>query len=95
MGVKQLPHTVADIQGPRRASTAFDAETREHPVPGGSAVGRVRRVLAWSALTLLAALALALAMVLATLADAPADPAPPPPTSPMQFGPSISHARPY
>ena len=91
MGVKQLPHTVADIQGPRRASTALDAETREHPVPGGSAVGRVRRVLVWTVLTLLAALAL----VVATLVVAPADPAPPPPTSPMQFGPSMGHARPY
>ena len=95
MQVKHPTHTVSATQSPRRASTALDAETSEHPVPGESAGGRVRHVLAWSALTLLAALALALAMVLATLAVAPADPAPPPPTAPMQFGPSMGHARPY
>jgi hypothetical protein len=95
MRVNQLPHTVTDVQGPRRASTTLDAEAREHPAPGGVSNGRVRHVLVLTAVTLLAAFALALTIVLATLAVAPADPAPPPPTSPMQFGPSIGHARPY
>ena len=67
----------------------------EHPAPDGVRNGRVRHVPAWTALTLLAAVALALTIVLAALAVAPADPAPPPPTSPMQFGPSMGHARPY
>jgi hypothetical protein len=54
---------------------------------------RVRPLLVWGALTLLAALALALALVLAGLVVAPADPAPPP-KPPMHFGPSVGHPRP-
>jgi hypothetical protein len=95
MQVKQPTHTVPAAQRLRPASTTVQADVREHPIPGGSAVGRARRVLVWSAWTLLAAVALALAIVLATLAVAPAEPAPPSPTSPMQFGPSMGHARPY
>jgi hypothetical protein len=95
MQVKQPTHTVPAAQRLRPASTTVQADVREHSVPGGSAVGRVQRVVVWSAWTLLAALALALAIVLATLVVAPAEPAPPPPTSPMQFGPSMGHARPY
>jgi hypothetical protein len=55
--------------------------------------GRVRHLLGWSALTLLAALALALAMVLAGLIVEPADPTPPH-KPPMQFEPPIGPARP-
>ena len=95
MQVKQSPRTVSAAQRPRRARATLDAEAIEHPAPSGVRNGRVRQVLVWSALTLLAAVALALAMALASLAVAPADPAPPPPTSPLQFGPSMGHARPY
>ena len=55
--------------------------------------GRVRRLLGWSALTLLAAVALALAMVLAGLVVEPSDP-PPPPKPPMQLEPPMGPARP-
>lgn len=54
---------------------------------------RVRRLLSWSALTLLAAATLALAMVLADLVVEPADPAPPP-TPPIQLEPPMGPARP-
>ena len=48
---------------------------------------RLRRLLVWSGLTLLAALALALAMVIASLAlELGSQPAPPP-TSPIQISP--------
>jgi hypothetical protein len=95
MQVKQPPQTVSAAQSLRRTSATLDAEARRHPALGGVRNGRVRHVVVLTALTLLAAVALALTIVLATLAVAPADPAPPPPTSPMQFGPSIGHARPY
>jgi hypothetical protein len=95
MQVKQPPHTVSAAQSPRPASATLNAEASEHPASGAVRNGRVRHLLVLAALTLLAAVALALTIVLATLAVAPADPAPPPPTSPMQFGPSIGHARPY
>ena len=95
MQVKQPPQNESAAQRPRRASATLDAEAREHPAPGGERNGRVRHVLVLTAMTLLAAVALALTIVLASLAVAPADPAPPPPTSPMQFGPSMGHARPY
>jgi hypothetical protein len=95
MQVKQPPQTVSAAQSLRRTSAPLDAEAREHRAPGGVRNGRVRHVLVLTALTLLAALALALTIVVATLAVAPAEPAPPPPTSPMQFGPSMGHARPY
>jgi hypothetical protein len=55
--------------------------------------GRVRRLLGWSAVTLLAAATLALAMVLAGLAVEPSDPVPPP-TPPMEFEPPVGPARP-
>jgi hypothetical protein len=55
--------------------------------------GRVRPLLGWSALTLLAAVALALAMVLAGLVVEPSDP-PPPPKPPMQLEPPMGPARP-
>jgi hypothetical protein len=65
----------------------------ELPVGDAVAGSTGRRLLVWSAVTLLAAIALASAMVLANLASAPANPAPPP-KPPTQFGPSIGHARP-
>jgi hypothetical protein len=92
MQVKQTLHTVMAVQRPQRARATGDAEAREQPAPGGPASGLVRRVLVWSALTLVAVLALAMATILAGSAAAPADPAPPKP--PMQFGPSMGHARP-
>ena len=91
MQVKQPPHTNSTAQELQPAGATVDAEAREHPAPGGVRNLRVRHVLVWTVLTLLAALAL----VVATLVVTPADPAPPPPTSPMQFGPSMGHARPY
>ena len=91
MQVKQPPETVSAARSLRRTSATLDAEAREHPAPGGVRNLRARHVLVWTVLTLLAALAL----VVATLVVAPADPAPPPPTTPMQFGPSMGHARPY
>jgi hypothetical protein len=61
------------------------------PAPG-DAGRRFRRVLIWSGLTLLAALALALAMVIASLAlELGSGPASPPPTSPIQFRPPGGH----
>ena len=60
------------------------------PAQGGEAGRRLRGLVVWSGLTLLAALALALAMVMvmviASLAlELGSGPAPPPPTSPIQF----------
>jgi hypothetical protein len=61
------------------------------PAPG-DAGRRFRRVLIWSGLTLLAALALALAMVIASLAlELGSGPASPPPTPPIQFSPPGGH----
>jgi hypothetical protein len=61
------------------------------PAPGGEARRRFGRVLVWSGLTLLAALALALAMVIASLAlELGSQPAPSP-TPPMQISPPIGH----
>jgi hypothetical protein len=58
------------------------------PANCGQARRRLRAVLAWSGLTLLAALAIALTLVIATLAqELGADPAPPPPTAPIQVSP--------
>jgi hypothetical protein len=55
---------------------------------------RLRGLLVWSGLTLLAALALALAMVIASLAlELGSGPAPPP-TSPIQFSPPVGHPMP-
>jgi hypothetical protein len=55
------------------------------PAQEGDARRRLRGLLVWSGLTLLAALALALAMVIANLAlELGSEPAPPP-TSPIQF----------
>jgi hypothetical protein len=64
------------------------------PAPGGEVHHRFGRVLVWSGLTLLAALALALAMVIASLAlELGSEPAPPP-TPPMQFSPPVRHPMP-
>jgi hypothetical protein len=95
MQANQLLHTVRAAQGPRHAPTTDPTEAMQQPI-GGAVVGgraRGRGLLVWSAVTLLAALALALVMVLASLASAPADPAPPS-RPPMQFRPSVGHARP-
>jgi hypothetical protein len=65
------------------------------PAPSGQAPRRVRAVLVWSGLTLLAALAMALAMVIASLAlELGSGPASPPPTSPIQFSPPGGHPTP-
>ena len=61
----------------------------DSPAPVGDAGRRLRRVLVWSGLTLLAAVALAL--VIASLAlELGSEPAPPP-TSPIQFSPPAGH----
>jgi hypothetical protein len=57
------------------------------PAQEGEVRRRLRGLLVWSGLTLLAALALALAMVVASLAlELGSQPAPPP-TSPIQISP--------
>ena len=64
------------------------------PASGGEAGRRIQRVLVWSGLALLAAVALALAMVIASLAlDLGSQPAPPapPPTPSIQISPSVGH----
>jgi hypothetical protein len=62
------------------------------PADAGRPPRRLPKVLIWSALTLLAAVALALAMVVANLAlELRSDPTPPPPTPPMQFNPPGGH----
>jgi hypothetical protein len=56
------------------------------PAQDPQARRRLRGVLAWSGLTLLAALAIALTLVIATLAqELRTDPAPPPLTAPIQI----------
>ena len=58
------------------------------PAQDRQARRRLRAVLVWSGLTLLAALAIALGLVIAALAqDLGSEPAPPP-TAPVQIGPS-------
>jgi hypothetical protein len=60
------------------------------PAQEGEMRRRLRGLLVWSGLTLLAALALAL--VIASLAlELGSGPAPPPPTSPIQFSPPGGH----
>ena len=64
------------------------------PAQAGDTHRRFHKVLIWSGLTLLAAVALALAMVIASLAlDLGSEPAPPP-TSPIQFSPPGGHPTP-
>jgi hypothetical protein len=62
------------------------------PAQAGEAPHRLHRVLVWSSLTLLAALALALAMVIASLALELGAQPPPPPPPPMQISPPGGHA---
>jgi hypothetical protein len=63
------------------------------PAQEGEMRRRLRGLLVWSGLTLLAALALAL--VIASLAlELGSGPAPPPPTSPIQFSPAGGHPTP-
>jgi len=93
MQANQIRHPAESAPGSRHAPTTDPAEVMEQPVEGVDAGGPRRRLLVWSAVTLLAALALALAIVVASLVSAPADP-PPPPKPPMQFGTSVGHARP-
>jgi hypothetical protein len=65
------------------------------PAQGGDPRRRLRGLLVWSGLTLLAALALALAMVITSLAlELGSAPAPPPPTSPIQFSTPGGHPTP-
>jgi hypothetical protein len=94
MQANQLRNAVRTAQDSRHAPTSDPTQAMQQPIGGAVAGGRGRGLLVWSAVTLLAALALALVMMLASLASAPADPAPPPPKPPMQFGPSVGHARP-
>jgi hypothetical protein len=62
------------------------------PAQEGEVRRRLRGLLVWSGLTLLAAVALALTMVIASLAlELGSAPAPPPPTSPIQFSPPGGH----
>jgi hypothetical protein len=64
------------------------------PAPSGQAGRRLRGLLVWSGLTLLAALAIALALVIASLAlELGSQPAPPP-TPPIQFSPPGGHPTP-
>ena len=93
MQASQIRDTTNDAQDSLPAPTIDPAEVLEQPVEGAVAGRPHRRLLLWTAVTLLAALALALAIVVASLASAPADPAPPP-RPPMQFGTSVGHARP-
>jgi hypothetical protein len=63
------------------------------PAQGGEAGRRLRGLVVWSGLTLLAALAIALALVIASLAlELGSQPAPPPPTPPIQVSPPGGHA---
>jgi hypothetical protein len=64
------------------------------PLAHGDPRRRLRKLLIWSGLTLLAAVALALAMVVASLAlEVRSEPAPaPPPRPPIEFGPPAGHA---
>jgi hypothetical protein len=64
------------------------------PAQAGDARRRLRGLLVWSGLTLLAAVALALAMVIASLALELGSVPTPPPTSPIQFSPSGGHPAP-
>jgi hypothetical protein len=93
MHANQIDSTMEAGQGSPQAPTTDPAEVMEQPVEGAAADGPRRRLLLWTAATLLAALALALAIVVASLASAPADPAPPP-SPPMRFGTSVGHATP-
>jgi hypothetical protein len=61
------------------------------PIQDRLARRRLRGVLVWSGLTLLAALAIALALVIATLALELGTEPPPPPTPPIQFSPPGGH----
>ena len=64
------------------------------PGQGGKARRRLRGVVVWGGLALLAAVALALAMVVASLAlEVRSEPAPPP-TAPLEFSPEAGHACP-
>jgi hypothetical protein len=58
------------------------------PAQDRQARHRLRAVLVWSGLTLLAALAIALTLVIVTLAqELHSEPAPPPPAAPIQVSP--------
>jgi hypothetical protein len=61
------------------------------PAQEGDAGRRLRGLLVWSGLTLLAAVALALAMVIASLALELGSGPPPAPTPPIQFSPPGGH----
>jgi hypothetical protein len=62
------------------------------PAQQGEVRRRLRGLLSWSGLTLLAAVAIALVMVIVSLAlELGSEPAPPPPTSPIQFSPPGGH----
>lgn len=64
------------------------------PAQEGEVRRRLRGLLVWSGLTLLAAVALVLALVIASLAlELGSEPAPPP-TSPIQFNPPGGHPTP-
>ena len=93
MPANQIHDATKGARGLAPTPTTEPAEVTEQPVEGAVAGSPRRRLLRWTAVTLLAALALTLAIVVASLASAPADPAPPP-KPPLQFGTSVGHARP-
>ena len=64
----------------------------DSPAPAGEAGRRLRGMLIWGGVTLLAALALALVIASPAL-ELGSEPAPPP-TSPIQFSPPGSHPTP-
>jgi hypothetical protein len=69
----------------------------QQPTPGAAARRRLRPLLVWSGLTLLAALAIALALTIATLAlelgtDQGSPPTVPPSSAPLQLGSPTGHA---
>jgi hypothetical protein len=68
------------------------SERPDRPVQGGDPRRRLRGLLIWSGVTLLAALALALAMVVASLALELGSESALPPTSPIQRSPPGWHS---
>jgi hypothetical protein len=84
-----LPHKRRDRRG--TATREGVAMQLDPPVQGGDARRRLRAVLVWGGVKLLAAVALALAMVIASLALQLGSEPVPPPTSPIPFGTPGGH----
>jgi hypothetical protein len=96
--VWQLPDSrlrAAAASSTRQSIVADDdgeEEMQLDPPAHGGTSRRLQGLLAWSSLTLLAAIALALAMVVASPAVEPRSQPAPPPTPPMQISPPGGHA---